>query len=141
MPAGGRESHQSKHHRRHQRGQTRKRQDRQVQASFVEAGDEGYLDPRCWNPAGWAWQERKGRAEPGSWSEQLRHPNRPVAKVSWYEADAYCRWTEGDWELRPPRKWNDIQNTSKDIKLLTDYLLEVYRTRVWNWAMDEASGR
>jgi hypothetical protein len=45
-----------------------------------------------------------------------------------------CRWTEGYWDFRPPRKWNEIQNTSKDIKLLSDYLLSQYKDRVWNWS-------
>ncbi len=72
---------------------------------FVEAGNEGYLDPRCWQRPGWAWRERGGYTGPGSWSEQLRHPNRPITEVSWYEADAYCRWvggrlpTEAEWEF------------------------------------------
>ena len=40
-----------------------------------------------------------------------------------------CAWSEGHWEFRSGerRKWNDIQNTSKDITLLAHHLLCVYR--------------
>jgi DGQHR domain-containing protein len=40
-----------------------------------------------------------------------------------------CRWTSGYWDFGPgvQRKWNEIQNTSKDIKLLANYLLLQYR--------------
>jgi DGQHR domain-containing protein len=53
----------------------------------------------------------------------------------------YCRWTEGYWDFGPgaQRKWNEIQNTSKDIRLVADYLLTQYKARVWNWAMRDAS--
>jgi hypothetical protein len=45
-----------------------------------------------------------------------------------------CRWTDGYWEFGPGalRKWNEIQNTSKDIQLLSNYLLVQYKARVWN---------
>lgn len=45
-----------------------------------------------------------------------------------------CRWTSGYWDFGPglQRKWNEVQNTSKDIMLLADYLLEEYRERVWS---------
>lgn len=47
-----------------------------------------------------------------------------------------CRWTDGYWEFGPgaERKWNEVQNTPKDIQLLTNYLLVQYRQRVWTKA-------
>jgi hypothetical protein len=35
------------------------------------------------------------------------------------------------------RKWNEIQNTHKDIQLLANYLLVQYKSRVWNRARNE----
>jgi hypothetical protein len=45
-----------------------------------------------------------------------------------------CRWTDGYWEFGPgaQRKWNEIQNTPKDIQLLANYLLVQYKALVWN---------
>lgn len=44
-----------------------------------------------------------------------------------------CRWTDGYWDFGPgcQRKWNEIQNTTKDIQLLSNYLLVQYKARVW----------
>jgi DGQHR domain-containing protein len=45
-----------------------------------------------------------------------------------------CRWMDGYWEFGPgaQRKWNEIQNTPKDVQLLANYLLVQYKARVWN---------
>ncbi len=45
-----------------------------------------------------------------------------------------CRWTDGYWDFGPgcQRKWNELQNTSKDIRLLSNYLLAQYKSLVWN---------
>jgi DGQHR domain-containing protein len=44
-----------------------------------------------------------------------------------------CRWTNGFWDFGPNqmRKWNELQNTTRDIQLLTNYLLLEYKSRVW----------
>ena len=47
-----------------------------------------------------------------------------------------CRWTDGYWDFGPgqKRRWNEIQNTSKDIQLLSNFLLVQYKALVWNRA-------
>jgi DGQHR domain-containing protein len=45
-----------------------------------------------------------------------------------------CRWSEGYWEFGPgvQRKWNEIQNTPRDVQVLANYLLVQYKARVWS---------
>jgi|688.fasta_scaffold14087_2 DGQHR domain-containing protein len=42
-----------------------------------------------------------------------------------------CHWTEGTWDFGEgvQRRWNEIQNTPKDVQTLTSYLLFEYRRR------------
>src|SRR6185369_11243372 len=68
-----------------------------------------------------------------------RHRESQVVSNEMFLADlqplkAVCRWTEGYWDFGPgqQRRWNEIQNTSRDIQLLTNYLLVQYKSRVWN---------
>ena len=46
----------------------------------------------------------------------------------------YCSWSSGYWEFGPgtQRKWNELQNTSKDIQLLANFLLVQYKQKVWS---------
>ena len=55
----------------------------------------------------------------------------------------YCSWTSGYWDFGPglQRKWNEVQNTSKDIQLLTNYLLVKYKALVWNSPRNRGSDR
>jgi ergothioneine biosynthesis protein EgtB len=84
---------------------------------FVEA--RGYHRPELWLSAGWATvQDRKWEAplywerDPdGAWTEFTLagtgslDPSEPVCHVSYYEADAFARWsghrlpTEAEWEI------------------------------------------
>jgi len=45
----------------------------------------------------------------------------------------FCKWDNGYWDFGTDKKvkWNELQNISKDIQLLTNYLLRKYRFEVW----------
>ena len=61
-------------------------------APFVDHG-YGAAARGLWHPAGWEWKEDSGVVAPESWEAQHRGPrNRAVMGVSWWEADAFCRW-------------------------------------------------
>lgn len=48
-----------------------------------------------------------------------------------------CSWTNGYWDFGPGKqvKWNEIQNTTKDIQTLANYLLIQYKVLVWSKAV------
>ncbi|MFL6450929.1 MAG: DGQHR domain-containing protein DpdB [Bryobacteraceae bacterium] len=54
-----------------------------------------------------------------------------------------CRWTDGYWEFGPgiQRKWNEVQNTPKDIQMLANYLMVQYKALVWNRPSLDGPGR
>ncbi|MDO9360598.1 MAG: selenoneine synthase SenA [Polaromonas sp.] len=110
-------------------------------AQFVEFVDDGGYDREAlWSPGGWAWLQatsaREGRRGPRYVEEigvasgavmQTRFGdakrmlgNQPAMHMSWWEADAWCRWAgrrlpaEVEWELaahtaaRRGFRWGDV---------------------------------
>jgi len=85
-------------------------------AKFVD--DNGYQRKELWDNEGWKWKNAMQAEHPLYWHKESdkwlkRHfdkyvpidANRAIIHVSWYEADAYCRWakrrlpTETEWEV------------------------------------------
>lgn len=72
-----------------------------------------------------------------------RHRDSSVLSAAQFAEDLrplrdVCRWTDGFWSfgLGQQRKWNEIQNTSKDVQLLSNYLMIQYKSRVWNQPLE-----
>ncbi|WP_020502879.1 SUMF1/EgtB/PvdO family nonheme iron enzyme [Lamprocystis purpurea] len=66
--------------------------------------DAGYTNRKWWSDAGWAWLQQTGVTEPDAWQERRWNaPNQPVIGVSFWEAQACCRWAGG--RLPTEREW------------------------------------
>jgi DGQHR domain-containing protein len=70
---------------------------------------------------------------------RVRTPTKEDFAADLTDMKDVCRWTHGTWDLGPgqQRKWNELQNTTRDIQLLTNYLLFEYKSRVWRKPIPE----
>lgn len=75
-----------------------------------------------------------------------RHRHLRIPPVDVFAADLLplrdeCRWTDGYWDFGPGAqpKWNEIQNTTRDIQVLSNHLLVRYKALVWNRPLPSAT--
>ncbi len=67
---------------------------------FIEDG--GYQDDRWWSAESKEWRHDNDIHEPLYWRHgKWNGANLPAVGISWYEADAFCRWAGG----RLPHEW------------------------------------
>jgi ergothioneine biosynthesis protein EgtB len=129
--------------------------------NFIE--DRGYRRPELWLSAGWDAVASRGWEAPLYW-ERLRgtwhtftlrgmvpvEPNTPVCHVSFYEAEAFARWsgarlpTEAEWEVAAaglPREGNFLESGALHPLALReapmDHALAQAFGDVWEWTRSD----
>ncbi|MBA2608584.1 MAG: ergothioneine biosynthesis protein EgtB [Actinobacteria bacterium] len=117
--------------------------------------DGGYERPEFWMSDGWNTVKAQGWDSPLYWWQEngewltftLGGPlavraDEPVVHVSWYEADAFARWsgarlpTEFEWEVAAPKK--APARSGLDLKCLHPTSDEWYGS-VWQWTASSYS--
>lgn len=134
-------------------------------AQFAAFVDDGYQDETFWHPAGWKWRTANSVTMPLHWDDlQWNGATCPVVGISWWEADAFCRWagvrlpSEREWEAaaRGPNglvypwdnKWKDGICNAKETALQQTSPVGIFPQsasscgahdmagNVWEWCVD-----
>ncbi|MEE4244753.1 MAG: ergothioneine biosynthesis protein EgtB [Kangiellaceae bacterium] len=129
----------------------------QEYADFI--ADGGYTDPLLWLSDGWAWRQANNVESPLYWQKindqwyefslyglQTLDPHSPVSHISYYEADAFARWsqqrlaTEYEWEAYA------THHSQAEAESTSDYLQPINKqnandlfAQTWQWTSSSYS--
>jgi ergothioneine biosynthesis protein EgtB len=120
---------------------------------FIEAG--GYHDPQYWLSEGWDWLQRDSINKPLYWDksndqyeeftmygQNSLDLNAPVCHVSYFEADAYARWTgfrlptEAEYEVFLDQDEVDSSGTNGDLHPSDT---SIKKLNLWGWTRSHYS--
>jgi gamma-glutamyl hercynylcysteine S-oxide synthase len=115
---------------------------------FAEGG--GYERREWWTDEAWHWKEQYDITHPLNWTDDGREwrvdglhpldPDRPVAHVSWFEADAFARAqglrlpTEAEWEKAATWEQASVGARPGSCGVLGSV------REVWEWTASEFTG-
>jgi formylglycine-generating enzyme required for sulfatase activity len=108
--------------------------------AFVE--DKGYTRREWWDESGWEGLQVEPLEASAWWEEQIvKAGNYPVVGVSWWEAQAYCRWytrrTSGlpaGWVVRLPTE-AEWEKAARGGRLLSAGIVNEIPRREYPWGM------
>jgi iron(II)-dependent oxidoreductase len=89
--------------------------------------DGGYQNPALWSEDGWGWRCSEDVRFPEYWIEAegrfaiigaagIRpiHPDEPVSSISWYEAEAYAKWSGARLPTEIEREYVASRNPNRE---------------------------
>ena len=84
---------------------------------------DGYQRETLWDPVGWEWRVKHEILEPALWRNgKWNGATQPIVGISWWEADAFCKWaggrlpTEREWEAAARGPTGNVYPWGKDWK-------------------------
>jgi formylglycine-generating enzyme required for sulfatase activity len=105
---------------------------------FIEAGGYGVAKASgnaYWSREGWTWRKTEKRGAPRFWDDTtLIAPNQPVVGVTWYEAEAYCRWLTEKLRTTSEIPVNEEVRLPREVEW--EFAARGSDNRTWPWGND-----